>query len=100
MRARTHTQRGPNVGLQLFRYLFHVVDLIYPNHSFKLEFHIPYSRFTNFIKYLYQIFPRRWIGRIGIMEWPSCLLKLTTMDIFLWGWDAVKKSFLREIPTQ
>ena len=41
---------GPKVGLQFFHYLFHVSDLIYPNHNFKLVFHIPYSHFGNVLK--------------------------------------------------
>ena len=43
-------QGGQKVGLQLFNYLFHVLDLIHPNHNSKPVFHIPYSHFGNVIK--------------------------------------------------
>ena len=46
-------QGGPKVGLQLFHYLFQVLDLIHPNHNSKPVFHIPYSHLGNVI----QLFP-------------------------------------------
>ena len=49
--GRLHCIHGePKVGLQFFHYLFHVLDLIYPNHNSKLVFHIPYSHFGNVLK--------------------------------------------------
>jgi hypothetical protein len=46
----TIIQGGPKVGL-----LFHVLDLIYPNHNSKPVFHIPYSHFGNFLQFRFQL---------------------------------------------
>ena len=39
----------------------------------------------NVRQYLNQIFPNRWIGRRGSMEWPARSPDLTPLDFFLWG---------------
>ena len=31
-------------------------------------------------------FPNRWIGRDGLICWPSCSLDLTPLDFFPWGY--------------
>ena len=36
-------------------------------------------------RYLNQVFPGRWIGRRGAMEWPARSPDLTPLDFFLWG---------------
>lgn len=36
--------------------------------------------------YLDQIFPNRWIGRRGALEWPPRSPDLNPMDFFLWGY--------------
>ncbi|CAH1110625.1 unnamed protein product [Psylliodes chrysocephalus] len=39
----------------------------------------------NVWQYLNRVFPNRWIGRRGLMEWPARFPDLTSLDIFLWG---------------
>lgn len=36
-------------------------------------------------QYLDRIFPGRWIGRRGAIEWPARSPDLTPLDFFLWG---------------
>lgn len=36
-------------------------------------------------RYLDEVFPGRWIGRRGPMEWPARSPDLTPLDFFLWG---------------
>lgn len=36
--------------------------------------------------YLNQMFPNRWIGRRGPIEWPARSPDLTPLDFFLWGY--------------
>ena len=36
--------------------------------------------------YLNKIFPNKWIGRRGFVEYPPCSLYLTPLDFFLWGY--------------
>lgn len=36
-------------------------------------------------RYLDQVFPNRWIGRRGSIEWPPRSPDLTPLDFFLWG---------------
>lgn len=36
-------------------------------------------------QYLNQVFPRRWIGRRGPIEWPPRSPDLNPLDFFLWG---------------
>lgn len=36
-------------------------------------------------EYLNTIFPQRWIGRRGYIEWPARSPDLSPMDFFLWG---------------
>lgn len=36
-------------------------------------------------EYLNQVFPNRWIGRRGTVEWPPRSPDLTPLDFFLWG---------------
>lgn len=40
----------------------------------------------NVRQYLNEIFPNRWIGRRGSMEWPARSPDLTPLDFFLWGY--------------
>lgn len=40
----------------------------------------------NVRQYLNQIFPNRWIGRRGSIEWPARSPDLTPLDFFLWGY--------------
>ena len=35
--------------------------------------------------YLNNVFPNRWIGRVGPVQWPPCSPDLTPMDFFIWG---------------
>lgn len=35
--------------------------------------------------YLDDIFPQKWIGRRGFLEWPPRSPDLTPLDFFLWG---------------
>jgi len=37
-------------------------------------------------QYLNEVFPGRWIGRRGQLEWPARSPDLTPMDFFLWGY--------------
>lgn len=36
-------------------------------------------------QYLDLVFPNRWIGRLGPMEWPARSPDLTPLDFYLWG---------------
>ncbi|MBZ5796973.1 hypothetical protein K8353_43720, partial [Burkholderia contaminans] len=36
--------------------------------------------------YLDEVFPNRWIGRRGRIEWPARSPDLTPLDYFLWGY--------------
>lgn len=36
--------------------------------------------------YLDEVFPDRWIGRRGFIEWPARSPDLTPLDFFLWGY--------------
>lgn len=45
--------------------------------------------------YLDQIFPDRWIGRRGAIEWPARSPDLTPLDFFLWGYLKSKIYFNR-----
>lgn len=40
----------------------------------------------NVRNYLNTVFPNRWIGRRGIIEWPARSPDLTPLDFFLWGY--------------
>lgn len=40
----------------------------------------------NVRQYLNRVFPNRWIGRRGSMEWPARSPDLTSLDFFLWGY--------------
>lgn len=46
-------------------------------------------------EYLEQIFPNRWIGRRGPIEWPPRSPDLTPLDYFLWGYLKSKIYFNR-----
>jgi hypothetical protein len=37
-------------------------------------------------RYLDEVFPNRWIGRRGQIEWPARSPDLTPLDFFLWGY--------------
>lgn len=37
-------------------------------------------------EYLNEVFPNRWVGRRGPMEWPARSPDLTPLDFFLWGY--------------
>lgn len=37
-------------------------------------------------QYLDEVFPNRWIGRRGHLEWPARSPDLTPLDFFLWGY--------------
>ena len=37
-------------------------------------------------EYLDDVFPNRWIGRRGFLEWPARSPDLTPLDFFLWGY--------------
>lgn len=43
-----------------------------------------YSRSVR--QYLDEVFPDRWIGRRGAIEWPTRSPDLTPLDFFLWGY--------------
>lgn len=45
--------------------------------------------------YLNNIFPNRWIGRRGQIEWPARSPDLTPLDFFLWGYLKSKVYFNR-----
>lgn len=45
--------------------------------------------------YLNDIFPGRWIGRRGVIEWPARSPDLTPLDYFLWGYLKSKVYFNR-----
>lgn len=45
--------------------------------------------------YLNQVFPNRWIGRRGEIEWPARSPDLTPLDYFLWGYLKSKVYFNR-----
>lgn len=46
-------------------------------------------------QYLNEIFPNRWIGRRGPVEWPARSPDLTPLDYFLWGYLKSKVYFNR-----
>lgn len=48
-------------------------------------------------QYLDQVFPGRWIGRRGAIEWPPRSPDLTPLDFFLWGY--LKNKVYRSRPT-
>lgn len=41
---------------------------------------------VNVRRYLNEVFPERWIGRRGAIEWPPRSPDLTPLDYFLWGY--------------
>lgn len=41
---------------------------------------------ANVRRYLEEVFPGRWIGRRGAIEWPPRSPDLTPLDFFLWGY--------------
>lgn len=45
--------------------------------------------------YLNDVFPNRWIGRRGFIEWPARSPDLTPLDYFLWGYIKSKVYFNR-----
>lgn len=45
--------------------------------------------------YLDQVFPNRWIGRRGAIEWPPRSPDMTPLDYFLWGYLKSKVYFNR-----
>lgn len=45
--------------------------------------------------YLNEVFPNRWIGRRGAIEWPARSPDLTPLDYFLWGYLKSKVYFNR-----
>lgn len=47
--------------------------------------------------YLNEIFPNRWIGRRGAIEWPPRSPDLTPLDFFLWGY--IKGQVFKTKPT-
>lgn len=47
-------------------------------------------------QYLDLVFPNRWIGRLGPMQWPARSPDLTPLDFFLWGF--LKDKVFRTIP--
>lgn len=47
--------------------------------------------------YLNQVFPNRWIGRRGPIEWPARSPDLTPLDFFLWGYLKSKVYFNRPV---
>lgn len=47
--------------------------------------------------YLSQVFPGRWIGRRGPLEWPPRSPDLNPLDFFLWG--HLKSTVYKERPT-
>lgn len=46
-------------------------------------------------QYLDEVFPERWIGRRGSLEWPPRSPDLTPLDFFLWGYLKTKVYFNR-----
>lgn len=50
-----------------------------------------YSRTVR--EYLHNIFPNRWIGRRGFIEWPARSPDLTPLDFYLWGYLKSKVYF-------
>lgn len=40
----------------------------------------------NVREYLNRVFPHRWIGRRGVIDWPARSPDLTPLDFFLWGY--------------
>lgn len=46
--------------------------------------------------YLDLVFPNRWIGRLGTIEWPPRSPDLTPLDFFLWGF--LKDKVFRTVP--
>lgn len=50
-----------------------------------------YSRIVR--DYLNNIFPNRWIGRRGVIEWPARSPDLTPLDFYLWGYLKSKVYF-------
>ena len=51
-------------------------------------------------EWLNERFPRRWIGRRGIQEWPARSPDLTPLDFFLWGYlkTEVYKTPVHDLP--
>lgn len=47
---------------------------------------VPPHYAVNVRRYLNEVFPRRWIGRRGPIEWPPRSPDLTPLDFFLWGY--------------
>lgn len=54
------------------------------------------AHYDNLVRnYLDQVFPNRWIGRRGFIEWPARSPDLTPLDFFLWGYLKSKVYFNR-----
>ena len=53
----------------------------------------------NVRRYLDTVFPDRWIGRRGCIEWPARSPDMTPLDYFLWGYhnDRVYKTNPRSL---
>ncbi|KZC08925.1 hypothetical protein WN55_00316, partial [Dufourea novaeangliae] len=45
---------------------------------------------------LNELYPNKWVRRVGLVSWPPRSPDLTPLDFFLWG--ALKNSVYQEVP--
>lgn len=91
--------------LELLRdHLVPALSVLYPNHDdpdvpnnslFYQQDGAPAHYRVTVRDYLNDIFPGRWIGRRGPIEWPARSPDLTPLDYFLWGYLKSKVYFNR-----
>ncbi|KYN15703.1 hypothetical protein ALC57_11999 [Trachymyrmex cornetzi] len=63
-----------NIARQNFNDIWFQQDGTPPHYSLRVR------------QYLNEVFPNRWIGRRGYIEWPAQSPVLNPLDYFLWGY--------------
>jgi hypothetical protein len=83
-----------NGNLNSERYLTLLRDTVFPPIQHQIDVNLPWfmqdgapAHFGLQVReYLDQVFPDKWIGRRGPVEWPPRSPDLTPCDFFLWGY--------------
>ncbi|KYN17065.1 hypothetical protein ALC57_10664 [Trachymyrmex cornetzi] len=63
-----------NIARQNFNDIWFQQDGVPPHYGLRVR------------QYLNEVFPKRWIGRRGYIEWPARSPDLNSLDYFLWGY--------------
>lgn len=72
-----------NIGLQLFHYLFHVLDYRSESELMFLQQDGALAHYGLAVRdYLREDFPQRWFERRGGIEWESRPPDITPVDLF------------------